>query len=127
DPARALLILDALLRSDRCPKGSVAVIIDYVHTLAPGDASGGDRTNVTTLARWASDPALQDRRPVVFLIAPTAGEVSSEVYAGASGAEVVPVPRPDLEARTAYAEYLREREPSLQWQLTPEQLGAETG
>jgi AAA+ superfamily predicted ATPase len=127
DAARALVILDALLRSDRCPAGSVAVMIDYAHTLAPGDASGGERTNVTTLARWASDPALQARRPVVFLIAPTAGEVSSEVYAGASGAEVVAVPRPDLEARAAYAEYLREREPGLIWGLTPAQLAAETG
>jgi len=127
DAPRALLILDALLRSDRCPTGSVAVIIDYAHTLAPGDASGSERTNVTTLARWASDPALSARRPIVFLIAPSAGEVSSEVYAGASGAEVVAIPRPELEARTAYAEYLREREPGLDWQLTPEQLGAETG
>jgi len=127
DAARALLILDALLRSDRCAAGSVAVIIDYAHTLAPGDASGGERTNVTTLARWASDPALSARRPVVFLIAPTAGEVSSEVYAGASGAEVVAVPRPELEARAAYAEYLREREPGLTWGLTPAQLAAETG
>jgi len=127
DPARALAILDALLRTERCPKGSVAVVLDYAHTLAPGDASGSDRTNVTTLARWASDPGLSARRPVVFLIAPSAGEVSSEVYAGASGAEVVAVPRPDIDARMDYARYLREREPGVAWQLTPEQVAAETG
>jgi AAA+ superfamily predicted ATPase len=127
DAPRALAILDALLRSDRCATGSVAVIIDYAHTLAPGDASGSERNSVTTLARWASDPALQARRPLVFLIAPTAGEVSSEVYAGASGAEVVAVPRPDLDARTAYAHHLRESEPALTWRLTPEELAAETG
>lgn len=127
DPARALAILDALLRSERCPQGTVAVVLEYAHTLAPADASGGDRASVTTLARWASDPRVAARRPIVFLIAPSAGEVSSEVYAGASGAEVVAVPRPDLEARAAYAQHLREREPGLTWQLTPEQVAAETG
>jgi SpoVK/Ycf46/Vps4 family AAA+-type ATPase len=127
DPARALAILDALLATERCPPGSVGLVLEYAHTLAPGDASGGDRTNVTTLARWASDPRVSARRPLVFLIAPSAGEVSSEVYAGAAGAEVVTVPRPDLEARTAYARHLREREPGLVWELVPEQLAAETG
>lgn len=127
DPARALAILDALLRSDRLAPGAVAVVLEYAHTLAPADASGADRTSVTTLARWATDPLLAARRPIVLLVAPTAGEVSSEVYAGASGAEVVAVPRPDLEARTAYARHLREAEPGLAWELTPEQIGAETG
>jgi hypothetical protein len=81
----------------------VAVIIDYAHTLAPADGAGAaERQNVTTLARWASDPAWPRRRPLILLIAPTAQEVSSEVYAGASGAEVVSVPRPDVEARADF-------------------------
>jgi AAA+ superfamily predicted ATPase len=127
DPGRALAILDALLRSESCPPRSVGIVLEYAHTLAPGDASGGDRTNVTTLARWASDPTVAARRPIVFLIAPSAGEVSGEVYAGAAGAEVVAVPRPDLEARGEYARHLRERESGVAWELTPEQLAAETG
>ena len=59
DPARALVVLDALVGSERVPAGSVAVIIDYAHTLAPADGAGAtERQNVTTLARWASDPAV---------------------------------------------------------------------
>ena len=128
DPARALLVLDALLTSDRSPAASVAVILEYAHALAPaGPGGSAERQSATTLARWASDPRVAARRPLVVLIAPSAGEVSDEVYAGASGAEVVEVPRPDLEARAAFLRRLRAAHPDLAWELTPDQLAAETG
>lgn len=128
DPARALIVLDALLTTERCPAGSVAVVIDYAHSLAPAGASGAaERQNVTTLARWASDPRVAARRPVVVLIAPSPQDVCDEVYAGASGAEVVAIPRPDQAARAAFARHLREGAPEMAWNLTPEELAAETG
>jgi SpoVK/Ycf46/Vps4 family AAA+-type ATPase len=128
DPARALLLLDALLTTDRSPVGSVAVILEYAHALAPSSPSGSvERQTITTLARWAGDPAVAARRPLVALIAPAAGDVSEEVYAGAAGAEVVEVPRPDLAARAEFARALRQRVPDLSWELAPEQLAAETG
>ena len=128
DPARALVVLDALVGSERVPAGSVAVIIDYAHTLAPADGAGAtERQNVTTLARWASDPAVAARRPLILLIAPTAQEVSSEVYAGAAGAEVVSVPRPDVEARADFARDLQRRIPEVTWGLSADELAAQTG
>ncbi|PYQ48070.1 MAG: hypothetical protein DMF78_22095, partial [Acidobacteria bacterium] len=128
DPARALVVLDALVGSDRVPAGSVAIVVDYAHTLAPADGAGAaERLNITTLARWASDPAVAARRPLIVLIAPTAQEVSSEVYAGASGAEVVAVPRPDLEARTDFARDLQRSLPDVAWGLTSDELAAQTG
>jgi len=128
DPARALVVLDALVGSDRVPAGTVAVIIDYAHTLAPADGAGAtERQNVTTLARWASDPAVAARRPLILLIAPTAQEVSSEVYAGAAGAEVVSVPRPDVEARADFARDLQRRIPEVTWGLSADELAAQTG
>jgi transitional endoplasmic reticulum ATPase len=128
DASRALVLLDALLRSERLPPASVMVVLEFAHTIAPsGPTSASERQNVTTLARWASDPAVARRRPLVLLIAPAAGEVSPEVYAGSSGAEVVAVPRPDLEARTAFALHLKDRFPGLSWQIPPETLAAETG
>ncbi len=128
DPARAMALLDALLTTDRAPAGSVAVILEFAHALAPSAPGGSvERQSVTTLARWASDPAVAARRPLVVLVAPAAGDVSEEVYAGASGAEVVEVPRPDVEARADFARALRRRVADLAWELTPEQLAAETG
>ena len=128
DPARALVVLDALLTTERCPAGSVAVVIDYAHSLAPAGASGAsERQNVTTLARWASDPRIAARRPLVILIAPSAQDVSDEVYAGASAAEVVPIPRPDLPARAEFARHLRAQAPELAWELSADELASETG
>ena len=127
DPVRALILLDALLSTDRCPTASVAVVIDYAHTLAPAEGGAAERQNITTLARWASDPAIAARRPFVVLTAPAAGDVSAEVYAGAAGAEVVTVPRPALEDRVEFARELRKRWPDVKWELSPEELGAETG
>jgi AAA+ superfamily predicted ATPase len=128
DPARALVVLDALVGSDRVAAESVAVIIDYAHTLAPADGAGAaERQNITTLARWASDPAVAARRPLIVLIAPTAQEVSSEVYAGAAGAEVVAVPRPDVDARAEFARDLQRRIPEVTWGLSAEELAAQTG
>jgi AAA+ superfamily predicted ATPase len=128
DPGRALILLDALVRSERLPSSSVAVILDYAHTLAPsGPTSGVERQNVTTLARWAADPAVAARRPLVILIAPALGDVSDEVYAGAAGAEVVAVPRPDLELRAAYAADLKRDRPGATWEMPADELARETG
>jgi SpoVK/Ycf46/Vps4 family AAA+-type ATPase len=128
DPARALVVLDALLASERLPPASVAVILEYAHALVPsGPTAAAERQAITTLARWATDPRIAARRPLVLLIAPSLGELSDEVYAGAAGAEAVAVPRPGLEERLAFVQALRERLPGAAWELSPEQLAAETG
>jgi AAA+ superfamily predicted ATPase len=130
DAARALVVLDALLGRDQLAPASIALILDFAHTLAPaGSASSAERQAITTLARWAGDPKVAARRPLVLLIAPAAEDVSPEVYAGASGAEVVTLPRPDVETRAEFARHLEHdgRYRGLAWDLTPEQLAAETG
>jgi len=128
DPSRALMLLDALLTGDRAPASSVGVVIEYAHSLLPsGPSSAAERQNITTLARWATDPKVAALRPLVLLVAPSAGEVSDEIYAGASGAEVVAVPRPDLAARTDFARKLRDDFADVSWELTPEEFAAQTG
>jgi hypothetical protein len=127
DPARALALLDALLSSGRCAPESVAVVVDYAHVLAPPEGGGLERQNATTLARWAGDPKVAARRPLVALIAPAAGDVSPEVHSGAAGAEVVTVPRPPLEDRAAFAQELSRRWPEVKWEMDADHLAAETG
>jgi transitional endoplasmic reticulum ATPase len=128
DPGRALIVLDALLNSDRCPPGSIAIVLEFAHAIAPAGASGGlERQNITQLARWASDERLAARRPLIVLIAPNAADVSDEIYAGASCAEVVEVPRPDLAVRVDFAQDLQARYSEVTWQMTPAELAAETG
>ena len=127
DPSRALIVLDALLASEACPAGSIVMILGFAHALVPSGPTGSvERQNITTVARWASDGRIAARRPLIILIAPSLGEISEEVYAGASGAEAVAVPRPDLEARADYARSLR-KQAEIAWEMTAEELAAETG
>jgi hypothetical protein len=44
DPNRALIVLDALLASDKCPPGSIAIVIEYAHAVAPADGGGASRS-----------------------------------------------------------------------------------
>jgi len=128
DPGRALLLLDALLTGERARPGAVAVLLEYAHALAPAGASSGvERQSVTTLARWASDPGVAGRRPLIVLLAPSAAEISEEIYAGASGAETIAVPRPDLAARSDHARHLREADAGMAWEIGVEELAAQTG
>jgi hypothetical protein len=116
DPARALVVLDALLTTERCPAGSVAVVIDYAHALAPAGASGAaERQNVTTLARWASDPKIAARRrlpprPPVR----TSPTRSTRARRGRGGGDAAP----DLDDWTEFARHLRV-ESSDTAELTP--------
>jgi ATP-dependent 26S proteasome regulatory subunit len=128
DAARAMVLLDALVTTDRLPPGSVAVVVDYAHALAPsGPSSGAERTAVTTLARWAAEPKVASRRPLVVLIAPSAGDVSDEIFAGASAAETAVVPKPDEAARADFARALQDRYRGVAWELSPAELATETG
>ncbi len=128
DPTRAMVLLDALLTSERVAPSSVGIIIEYAHVLAPADGGGAaERQNITTLARWGSDPGLAARRPLVFLLAPAAEDLSPEVHMGASGTDVVAVPRPDEGARTRFGETLRQGYSDVAWEMTPAELAAETG
>ena len=53
DANRALIVLDALLTSDKCPPGSIAIVIEYAHAVAPADGGGGtERQQITQIARW---------------------------------------------------------------------------
>jgi SpoVK/Ycf46/Vps4 family AAA+-type ATPase len=123
-----MVLLDALVGSDRLPPSSVAVVIEYAHALAPsGPSSGAERAAITTLARWATDPKVAARRPLIVLVAPSASEMSDEIFAGASAAEVAVVPKPDEATRADFARALRERFAEVAWEITPEELGAETG
>jgi transitional endoplasmic reticulum ATPase len=124
DPARALALLDALLA--RAPSGSAAVIIDFAHHVVPAGASSSvERSSIATLARWATEPRISERRPIVLLIAPLASDVSEEIVGVA--AETVEVPRPDLDLRTAFASDLRAKHAGMPWEQSPAELAAETG
>jgi hypothetical protein len=127
DPSRALVLFDALLGSEKLPEGGVGLVIDYAHALVPAGATApAERLAITTLSRWATEPAIAARRPLIFLLTPSLGEIAEEITGGSSGAEAVPVPRPDLAARRRYLEWLGNGS-ALGLAMPAEELARETG
>jgi len=82
-----------------------AVIIDYVEMIAPmGDLtfmSDGDKANLVTLERWASDPALLQSDNLILLVCENPSDVHRRLR---STTHLVPVnvPLPDAAARLAF-------------------------
>ena len=82
-----------------------AVIIDYVEMIAPmGDLtfmSADDKTNLVTLERWASDPALLQSDNLILLICENPSDVHRRLR---STTHLVPVnvPLPDAATRLTF-------------------------
>jgi AAA+ superfamily predicted ATPase len=94
--------------------------------IAPAGTGGAERWNITQLALGLGRAPAAPARLIV-LVAPNATDVSDEVYAGASGAEVVEAPRPDVTLRADFAATLQDRYSEVTWQMTQPELAAETG
>src|SRR2546421_568442 len=73
DPGRALQILENYLRMRLSDNKSLALIIDFAETLAPGSEIGSlsseDRYVLATLIKWAQDPQFLAGDVSIILIA----------------------------------------------------------
>lgn len=90
-----------------------ALIISYAETVIPaGDVQSmgpEDRTVLTLIRTWASDPEFVRIGPPVFLVAEELAAVHPALRSASSRIELVEVPYPTLEERAAYIEALSER------------------
>ena len=80
DPGRAFQILENYMRLRVAEGKSVAIIIDFAETLAPGGdmghLSGEDRFTLISLIKWASDPQFLNSNISFCLIAENMAEIS---------------------------------------------------
>jgi len=80
DPGRALQILENYLRMRLADGHSLALIIDFAETLAPGAEIGAlsaeDRFSLATLVKWASDPQFLAGDLSVVLLVENLAEIS---------------------------------------------------
>jgi SpoVK/Ycf46/Vps4 family AAA+-type ATPase len=80
DPGRALQILENYLRMRLADGLSLALIIDFAETLAPGAEIGAlsaeDRFSLATLVKWASDPQFLAGDLSVVLLVENLAEIS---------------------------------------------------
>ncbi|HET6982399.1 MAG TPA: AAA family ATPase [Myxococcaceae bacterium] len=83
DPGRALQILENYLRMRLSDGQSLALIIDFAETLAPGGEIGSlsaeDRFALATLIKWASDPQFLAGDLSIVLLVENLAEISARL------------------------------------------------
>src|SRR5215475_12356661 len=83
DPGRALQILENYLRMRLSEGQSLALIIDFAETLAPGGEIGSlsaeDRFALATLVKWASDPQFLAGDLSIVLMVENLAEISGRL------------------------------------------------
>ncbi len=113
-PRQASIVLGLLEMALQAPKVSIAVVIDYLETVAPAGQvsflSPEDRQNVITLQRWASNPYLLEQSDtIVVLIAAKIGDVNENLRS-APQIDLQQVPRPGHPERLEYLSALVNRQ-----------------
>jgi AAA+ superfamily predicted ATPase len=105
DPGRALQILENYLRMRLADGQSLALIIDFAETLAPGGEMGSmsseDRFALATLVKWASDPQFLASDLSIVLLVENLAEFSTRLSRNPYVA-VIELPLPTEEERLDY-------------------------
>jgi SpoVK/Ycf46/Vps4 family AAA+-type ATPase len=105
DPGRALQILENYLRMRLADGQSLALIIDFAETLAPGGEIGSmsseDRFALATLVKWASDPQFLAGDLSIVLLVENLAEFSARLSRNPYVA-TIELPLPTEEERLDY-------------------------
>jgi len=117
DPGRALQILENYLRMRLSDGQSLALIIDFAETLAPGGEMGSlsaeDRFVLATLVKWASDPQFLAGDLSIVLLVENLAEISGRLSRSPYVASIE-LPLPTEEERQDY----------VQWKLQGKRLAS---
>jgi AAA+ superfamily predicted ATPase len=107
DPGRALQILENYLRMRLSDGQSLALIIDFAETLAPGGEMGSlsaeDRFALATLVKWASDPQFLAGDLSIVLLVENLAEISARLSRNPYVASIE-LPLPNEEERRDFVE-----------------------
>ena len=101
-PNQVLPLIEELITDTAQQSG---IVVDYLETIVPmgdlGFMGDSDKSNLVSLQRWASDPALLQSANVVVLVTEHIADVHRRVTASPQLAHVQ-VPLPGVEARLAF-------------------------
>jgi AAA+ superfamily predicted ATPase len=107
DPGRALQILENYLRMRLSDGQSLALIIDFAETLAPGGEMGSlsaeDRFALATLVKWASDPQFLAGDLSIVLLVENLAEISGRLSRSPYVASIE-LPLPNEEERKDFVQ-----------------------
>ncbi|MBI3181007.1 MAG: ATP-binding protein [Myxococcales bacterium] len=108
DPGRALQILENYFRMRLGDGKSLALLVDFAETLAPGGElshlSAEDRFVLATLVKWAHDPQFLSADMSVVLVVENLAEISSKLSRNPYVANIE-IPLPEEAERLEYVKY----------------------
>lgn len=108
DPGRAFPLIERFARSRIADGKSLALVLDYAETIAPGgDATSlgaEDRYAAVTLIKWAQDPSFLSADFSMVLVTDNVSELSPRITRSAYTA-IIELPLPDEDDRRDYIEF----------------------
>lgn len=123
-----LQLLDRLLKNEALPPRQIGIIIPFAESLFPAGSnySTEEKANIITLLRWAGDRTVAARKPIIFLITSNIKDIAHQILSSSQGIEQVQVPKPDLQDRRLYIDFLIAHNPALKMNLTAEEFAHHT-
>lgn len=123
-----LQLIDRLLKNETLPPRQIGILIPFAESLFPagGNYSAEEKANIITILRWAADRAISARKPILFLITANIKDISHQILSSSQGIEQVLVPKPELEDRRLYIDYLISHNPALKINMPAEELSHHT-
>jgi ATPases of the AAA+ class len=123
-----LQLIDRMLRSDASLPRQFAMIVPFAETIFPAgpNLSAEEKANTISLLRWATDRSIAAKKPVIFLLTSNIKDISSQLLSSSQGIEQVEIPKPELDDRKRYIEFMVGHNPGLQLQLSAEEFAFHT-
>ena len=125
---QSLQLIDRVLKNDAFPNRQLALIIPFAETIFPANPnlSPEEKANVITITRWANDRAVSARKPIVFLLTANLKDLNNQLLSASQGIEVVQIPKPEVQDRRHYIDFLVSHNPALKLVLTAEEFAHHT-
>lgn len=110
DPEVSLLFLEKALKHDKDMSRNVAVIIDYLESIAPSQSmSGRSKIDAIAISRWANDLEIAKRKNIIVLITRDKASISDDLIISSVGMDVIEIKMPTKQERCDYLTYLNQK------------------
>lgn len=123
-----LQLIDRLLKNEALPPRQIGIIIPFAESVFPAGTnySAEEKANIITLLRWAGDRSVAERKPILFLITANIKDISHQILSSSQGIEQVQVPKPDIQDRRLYIDFLVAHNPALKMNISAEEFAHHT-
>jgi len=127
-PHANLQLIDRLLKNEILPPRNLALVVPFAESILPAgvNLSTEEKADVITILRWANDRQIASRKPVIFLLTANIKDLSNQILSSSQGIEQIQIPKPEVEDRLQYIQFMIAHNPALKMELTSEEFAHHT-